>query len=159
MWRNPLETADLITFTEEILNAKIHFLCSAIESSCSLILHFVTGINHSRKTRKYYPHYLFHKKLLTSKFTCNNLYLLFAIFSIYFQSSTNKSLSYNWNMTLNDWFVLHLEYLSQYMKPAAQSDFANCTKKISMNKFSQAGAVRVKSVLSTGISLPPIFSL
>ena len=45
------------------------------------------------------------------------------------------------------------------MKPAAQSDFANCTKKISMDKFSQAGAVRVKSVLSTGIFLPPVFSL
>ena len=25
---NPQETADLVTFTEEILNAKLHFLCS-----------------------------------------------------------------------------------------------------------------------------------
>ena len=27
MWPNPQETADLVTFTEEILNGK-HFLCS-----------------------------------------------------------------------------------------------------------------------------------
>ena len=29
MWLNPHETADLGTFSEEILNGKIHFLCSA----------------------------------------------------------------------------------------------------------------------------------
>ena len=28
MLPNPLETADLLTFTEEILNGKLHFLCS-----------------------------------------------------------------------------------------------------------------------------------
>ena len=28
MWPNPLETADLVTFTEEILNGKLQFLCS-----------------------------------------------------------------------------------------------------------------------------------
>ena len=28
MWPNPLETADLVAFTEEILNEKLHFLCS-----------------------------------------------------------------------------------------------------------------------------------
>ena len=26
MWPNPQETADLVTFTEEILNGKLHFL-------------------------------------------------------------------------------------------------------------------------------------
>ena len=29
MLPNPQETADLVTFTEEILNGKLHFLCSA----------------------------------------------------------------------------------------------------------------------------------
>ena len=29
MWPNPQETADLVTFTEEILIGKLHFLCSA----------------------------------------------------------------------------------------------------------------------------------
>ena len=29
MWPNPQFPADLVTFTEEILNGKIHFLCSA----------------------------------------------------------------------------------------------------------------------------------
>ena len=28
MWPNPLENADLVTFTQEILNGKLHFLCS-----------------------------------------------------------------------------------------------------------------------------------
>ena len=28
MWPNPRETADLVTFTEEFLNGKLHFLCS-----------------------------------------------------------------------------------------------------------------------------------
>ena len=27
MWPNPKETADLVTFTEEILSGKPHFLC------------------------------------------------------------------------------------------------------------------------------------
>ena len=27
MWPNPQETADLVTFTEEILNEKLHFVC------------------------------------------------------------------------------------------------------------------------------------
>ena len=31
MWPNPQETADLVTFTEEILNGKVHFLCSGCE--------------------------------------------------------------------------------------------------------------------------------
>ena len=28
MLPNPLETADLVTFTQEILNGKLHFFCS-----------------------------------------------------------------------------------------------------------------------------------
>ena len=28
MWPNPQFPADLVTFTEEILNGKLHFLCS-----------------------------------------------------------------------------------------------------------------------------------
>ena len=30
MWPNPQETADLVTFTEEILNEKYHFLWSVM---------------------------------------------------------------------------------------------------------------------------------
>ena len=30
MWPNPQETADLVTFAEEIFNGKLHFLCSDI---------------------------------------------------------------------------------------------------------------------------------
>ena len=28
MWLDPQETVDLVTFTEEICNGKLHFLCS-----------------------------------------------------------------------------------------------------------------------------------
>ena len=28
MWPNPQETPDLVTFTEEILNGTLHFLCN-----------------------------------------------------------------------------------------------------------------------------------
>ena len=31
MWPNPQETADLVTFTEEIFNGKLHFLCRDLE--------------------------------------------------------------------------------------------------------------------------------
>ena len=30
MWPNQQETEDLVTFTEEILKGKLHFLCSVI---------------------------------------------------------------------------------------------------------------------------------
>ena len=30
MWPSPQESPDLVTFTEEILNGKLHFLCSDI---------------------------------------------------------------------------------------------------------------------------------
>ena len=33
MWPNPQETADLVTFTKEILIGKLQFLCSAIEEN------------------------------------------------------------------------------------------------------------------------------
>ena len=33
MWPNPQETADLVTFTEETLNEKIHFLCAVFIDS------------------------------------------------------------------------------------------------------------------------------
>ena len=35
MWPNPQETADLVTFTEEILNGKLHFLCSKTRTPAS----------------------------------------------------------------------------------------------------------------------------
>ena len=31
MWPNSQETTDLVTFTEEIYNGKLHFLCSDVE--------------------------------------------------------------------------------------------------------------------------------
>ena len=36
MWPNPQETADMVTFTEKILNGKRHFLCSVRSSKWKL---------------------------------------------------------------------------------------------------------------------------
>ena len=33
MWPNPQKTADLVTFTEEILNGKLHFLRSVVNET------------------------------------------------------------------------------------------------------------------------------
>ena len=30
MWPNPQETADLVTFTEDVPNEELHFLCSGV---------------------------------------------------------------------------------------------------------------------------------
>ena len=46
MWPDPQETADLITFTGEILNRKLHFLCSV------WCLGIVTGFAHERPNIK-----------------------------------------------------------------------------------------------------------
>ena len=36
MWPNPQETADLVTFTKEILHGKLHFSCSVKYESCTM---------------------------------------------------------------------------------------------------------------------------
>ena len=36
MWPNPQETSDLFTFTGEIFNGKLHFLCNAGEMVCGM---------------------------------------------------------------------------------------------------------------------------
>ena len=47
MWPNPQFPADLVTFTEEILNGKIHFLCSALTKKS-----FVKNIMRSKVIQK-----------------------------------------------------------------------------------------------------------
>ena len=55
MWPNLQETADLVTFTEEILNGKFHFLCSEkeehIECNASLA---ITGTTRETFKEKFY---------------------------------------------------------------------------------------------------------
>ena len=41
MWSNPHETADLVTFTKETLNGKLHFLCSG---TCFVLSSFYLAI-------------------------------------------------------------------------------------------------------------------
>ena len=40
MGPNPQEIADLVTFTKEILNGKLHFLCSAVRTTGTTKLDF-----------------------------------------------------------------------------------------------------------------------
>ena len=48
MWPNPQVPADLVTFTEEILNEKLHFLCSVVRVHIDGTLKSILP-NHSRK--------------------------------------------------------------------------------------------------------------
>ena len=38
MWPNLQSPADLVTFTEEVLNGKLHFLCSALDILVSNVI-------------------------------------------------------------------------------------------------------------------------
>ena len=48
MWPNPKETADLVTFTEEIHNGKLHFLCSESLISINPWSTFSMGLQFSK---------------------------------------------------------------------------------------------------------------
>ena len=48
MWPNPQFPVDLVTFTEEILNGKLRFLCSVID--CGLVP-WVTGFFKKEKVK------------------------------------------------------------------------------------------------------------
>ena len=43
MWSNPQESADLVTFTREICNKKLHFLCSVKIDSSRIFLYLANG--------------------------------------------------------------------------------------------------------------------
>ena len=46
MWPDPQETVDLVTFTEEILDRKLHFMCSAISVFWSFLFGY-RGVKYS----------------------------------------------------------------------------------------------------------------
>ena len=50
MWPNLQIPADLVTFTEEILNGKVHFLCCGLQEKA--LLHFFVTEVHQRVTSK-----------------------------------------------------------------------------------------------------------
>ena len=47
MWPDPQETADLVTFTEKILNRKLHFLCSVSSTVFMILPKEMKTIRHS----------------------------------------------------------------------------------------------------------------
>ena len=80
MWLNPQETTDLVTFTEEILNGKLHFLCSLIESwnyaklqnwGFKCLKNFSLVIRNDPKEKKGSPSSLCDKKSHLVSFLCN----------------------------------------------------------------------------------------
>ena len=45
MWPNPQETTDFVTFTEEILNGKLHVLCSYLQVNLDFLrLHQIPNL-------------------------------------------------------------------------------------------------------------------
>ena len=60
MWPNP-QSADLVTFTEEILNGKLYFLISVI--ALSVLLFAIVEIKYEQKT----------KNVITVKIKCNGI--------------------------------------------------------------------------------------
>ena len=45
MWPNPQETADLVTFTEEILNGKLWLLCSSVKIHLAPLNHMLNELD------------------------------------------------------------------------------------------------------------------
>ena len=45
MWRNPQQTVELVTFTEEIFNGRLHFLCSVWNKKTSDDIHWNVWTN------------------------------------------------------------------------------------------------------------------
>ena len=78
MWSNPLETAELVSLTKEILNGKLHFLCSVNLSNLEtylrhskfiieLFLHVLGQLNEDRFQHNYFlwGYFVIFKPLLT----------------------------------------------------------------------------------------------
>ena len=70
MWPNTQETADLVTFTEEILNGKLNFSCSVSSNICS-IWFYDTRRSHRKYFKIYFSEWkkrlILFKKLLMCK--------------------------------------------------------------------------------------------
>ena len=81
MWTNPQLSADLVTFTEEILNRKLHFLCSATVSV--LIMYWYSG--------KFLAHILFQQN---RKDNIENVKIFQKCVPIYIISFLRKRLIY-----------------------------------------------------------------
>ena len=43
MWPDPPETLDLVKFTEEMIDGKLHFLCNAWGDFCESVFDIVEG--------------------------------------------------------------------------------------------------------------------
>ena len=81
MWQNPQETADLVTFTEEILKWKLHFLCSVKISN--LLFHFSnTYSNTSYETNA--------EKFYKCVWACQNKQNLFQLLSLVTVARSNS---------------------------------------------------------------------
>ena len=45
MWPNPQSLLDLVTFTKEILNGKLHFLCNVTFIFCAGLINWISDVD------------------------------------------------------------------------------------------------------------------
>ena len=115
MWPNPQETADLVTFTEEILNGELHF-------SSSITVLQVLSI--------YQSCFRFLTRLLSLSTLILVVFLpkgKLSFFHTYFVSS--QSSSSLWNFFLNFSYTYRSSHLEVFCKKVVLRNFAKFTKK------------------------------
>ena len=120
MWPNSQETADLVTFTEEILNGKLHFSCRVhCSEKCLSFSHF----NHSNAS----------KVKLNSPFPVSNI--LFLRIKILYECCVIFHKIFDWNVRE----VRHFSCVSCGWFDEPQRDYAtrNCktTTKRKLNFY------------------------
>ena len=131
MWTNPLETADLFTFTKETLNGKLHFLCSARKAVAARVeTTFLVLISTLKAPNpKLYPY--FHSILLLI-FGRKSLKQSFVAFKSVSQSYEVKKF-WIWRKWCHPWFsfnifVTFMEelYWSHLLKKFLMENFILC---------------------------------
>ena len=132
MWPNPPFPADLVTFTEEILNGKLHFLCSV----CPCILsnpHILRLISISLYTRilassysRIHVCFLIFIYLFIYLFNNNKVNCLW-VFYLY-ESQSSKYVLYTWQEHLGSFhcLILCLNLKGSYVFFFAGSWCHNC---------------------------------
>ena len=83
MWPSSQETADLVTFTEEILNEKLHFLCS-VRFTFSVVKLCDTKMSWIEQ---------FFERIKTTEYLKNRTIILFYGFPFYKDFSFKKRIS------------------------------------------------------------------
>ena len=111
MWQNLRETVDLVTITEEILNGKLHFLCSATSFKNSRIGVVVNNKHNITQLKVFFIHLTDHDINLSGAIL--HLYILLnlsasavqylsclGLYILQYFTSKNKEAIFKWNSNL-----------------------------------------------------------